>query len=184
MQQSAPPSTPFGGLRNSLSDTRITTEVKLNLLGASDVPWNNINVDTADGVVTLFGTVPSDPAKDAATAQAQRVPGVVRVKNELQVRKVAERPQQAVSDDDIVKQLDNRFRGQSQFKHVGYSVKDGAVRLTGTVESSWDRLQALRNARSIRGVQSVFDDIRLSELKPEQSLRWYEEKPQPSLRGY
>jgi osmotically-inducible protein OsmY len=168
--------TPMGGLRTSLSDTRITTEVKANLLSAKEVPWNNINVDTSDGVVTLFGTVPTDPQKEAASAQAQRVPGVVRVKNELQVKKAGERAQTAISDDDIIKQLDNRFRGQSQFKHVGYSVKDGAVRLTGTVESGWDRLQALRNARSIYGVHSVFDDIQLSALKPEQSIR-------ESLRG-
>jgi osmotically-inducible protein OsmY len=165
--------TPMGGLRNSFSDTIMTTEVKANLLAAKDVPWNNINVDTADGVVTLFGSVPTDAAKGAATDQAQRVPGVVRVKNELMVKKVNERPQTAVSDDDIIKELDNRFRGVSEFKHVGYSVKDGTVRLTGQVESGWDRLQALRYARSIHGVQQVNDDLALSEPKPEQPLRAY-----------
>jgi osmotically-inducible protein OsmY len=173
VQQSAPPSTPFGGLRNSLSDTRITTEVKLNLLGASDVPWNNINVDTMDGVVTMFGTVPTDAAKAAATQNAERVPGVAKVKNELQVKAVNTPPVPAVSDNDITKELDQRFKGQPQYKHVGYSVKDGAVRLTGTIDTGWDRLNAVRLVRQIRGVKIVHDDLMMSGQAAEQPLRQY-----------
>jgi osmotically-inducible protein OsmY len=158
---------PLGNLRTSLTDTRITTEVKLRLLASHEVPWNNIAVDTADGVVTLFGTVPSDPAKAAANEIASKVPGVMRVLNELEIHKTNEHPQPAISDEAIAHELDQRFRGVSQFKHVGYSVKDGAVRLTGTIDSGWDRLEAVRAARSVHGVTTVHDDLMMAGTKQE-----------------
>ncbi len=147
--------------RNSISDTRMTTEVKLNLLTAPAVPSRDINVDTYDGVVTLFGAVPTDAAKSAAERAARRVDGVLRVKNELEVRPGG-REETAASDSAIKKDLQTRFKGLSQFKDVSLEVAAGRVQLTGMVDSSWDRLQAVRIARLSRGVKSVEDQLKLN----------------------
>ena len=44
-----------------------------------------IAVDTNDGIVTLFGTVPSKHAKQAASEEVGKIGGVRSAKNDLQV---------------------------------------------------------------------------------------------------
>ena len=51
----------------------------------SDTPARDINVDTLGGVVTLFGTVPTEAARRAAEMEVKKVDGVKSVENELQV---------------------------------------------------------------------------------------------------
>ena len=76
--------------RESVSSTAasatLTTKVKTAL--ASDAgmrTMTGINVDSADGVVTLKGKVDSADAKKKAEQIAKKVDGVKRVKNELKV---------------------------------------------------------------------------------------------------
>ena len=71
--------------KKSGSDTRITGAVKLKLLTASQIPSTEISVDTMNGVVTLFGMVPTDQVKRTAEAEAGRVSGVKKVDNQLEV---------------------------------------------------------------------------------------------------
>ena len=52
-----------------------------------ETPGMDINVDTTDGIVTLFGTVPDQTAKTEATAEAEKVSGVKKVVNELEISK-------------------------------------------------------------------------------------------------
>jgi hyperosmotically inducible protein len=68
------------------SNASLTAKVKTAL--ASDVgmkTMTNIDVDSAEGVVTLKGKVDSADAKKKAEAIAKKVDGVKRVKNELKV---------------------------------------------------------------------------------------------------
>ena len=70
----------------SAAGAALTTKVKTAL--ASDVgmkTMTNIDVDSADGVVTLKGKVDSADAKKKAEEIAKKVDGVKRVKNELKV---------------------------------------------------------------------------------------------------
>jgi hyperosmotically inducible protein len=64
----------------------ITSATKMRLLADSRTPGLRINVDTTDGVVTLFGTVESEEAKGAADLEASRVNGVKHVVNRLEVK--------------------------------------------------------------------------------------------------
>ena len=73
------------GVTDSASDYRITAATKLRLIADSSTPALEINVDTRDGVVTLFGMVPNGTAKQSAETDARKVSGVKRVVNELQV---------------------------------------------------------------------------------------------------
>ncbi len=58
----------------------------MRLLADRHTPGSSINVDTTDGVVTLFGTVESEEAKRAAEAQARKVSGVKQVVNRLEIK--------------------------------------------------------------------------------------------------
>ena len=66
-------------------DAWITTDAKVRLIANSDTPARDINVDTLGGVVTLFGTVPTEAARRAAELEVKKVDGVKSVENELQV---------------------------------------------------------------------------------------------------
>jgi len=70
---------------DTVSDAWITSATKLRLLANSETPALDINVDTTDGRVTLFGMVPTAAAKSAAEAEAHKVKGVKGVTNDLQV---------------------------------------------------------------------------------------------------
>lgn len=79
-----------GAERNPARDTWMTTAVKAALRGKADLAAQNIGVDSENGVVTLFGVVPSDEARRTAEQTARAVGGVRSVRNELLVR--ADRP--------------------------------------------------------------------------------------------
>ena len=69
-------------MTDSASDLSITAATKMHLIADSSTPALDINVDTRNGVVTLFGIVPSKASKQAAEADARKVGGVTRVMNE------------------------------------------------------------------------------------------------------
>ena len=69
----------------TIDDTTITTRVKTSMLNDPAVGGLRIDVDTFKGVVTLSGSVKNDAEKQQAVALARRTPGVLEVKDALQV---------------------------------------------------------------------------------------------------
>jgi len=65
-------------------DVVLTGKVK-NALITSKVDARSLNVDTANGAVTLKGSVPTAAQKSLAEKVAKQVAGVKSVKNELAV---------------------------------------------------------------------------------------------------
>jgi len=142
----------------------ITSATKVRLMANYKTPANDINVDTQDGQVTLFGMVPTDAAKQAAEAEARKVSGVVAVRNELQV--VAKKAEETVQakDDDLKKAINDKIDSRADLKDddVDVEVSNGVVRLTGEVDSQSDRLSALTTARSVAGVRSTIDELKIN----------------------
>jgi hyperosmotically inducible periplasmic protein len=68
-----------------IDDATITAKVKTALIGEPDLEALKIDVDTADGVVTLSGTVDSRTKVTRAVQVAQAVQGVRSVDNRLTV---------------------------------------------------------------------------------------------------
>ncbi len=144
------------GARCGARDAWTTMSTKLKLIGDRLVPALQIHVDTRDGNVTLFGIVPSTAAKDAAEIDAKRVDGTRGVTNELQVVEAAGRALVDATDQIVARDV-KTVLAQSDFKHIGVSVKDGVARLTGKVPSGWERLEAATLARATTGVRAVDD---------------------------
>ncbi len=153
------------GVRDAASDMWITSATKMRLLADSQTPALDINVDTRTGVVTLFGIVPSQEAKVAAAADARTVSGIKRVVNELQVVASAKQASVQVRDEELEREVKKAFETPA-FKDITVEVKNGVVRLTGTVPTGARRLDAAMAARSIQGVRAVEDDLRLMAAKP------------------
>jgi osmotically-inducible protein OsmY len=67
-------------------DLTTTTDVKIALLNDARVGGLRLDVKTAQGVVTLSGTVPSDADAQQAMAVARKVRGVRGVTSELKIQ--------------------------------------------------------------------------------------------------
>ncbi len=152
--------------RSGIDDLRVTAATKLVLLSTPDVPSTAIDVDTWDSDVTLFGVVPTAQARTAALRAAQRVAGVHKVIDELEVVPMAQQKSVAAKDSEIDHALDRSLGERKSLRDVNHTTKNGMVRLTGTVPTGWDRLNAVRIARSTEGVHGVLQDLRLSARPP------------------
>lgn len=71
---------------DAMSDAAITTKVKTAIFAEPGLKAMQINVDTANGVVTLTGTVDAPQLIDQAKQVAQTVEGVKSVNNRLTVK--------------------------------------------------------------------------------------------------
>ncbi|MGB1539822.1 MAG: BON domain-containing protein [Rickettsiales bacterium] len=67
------------------SDAGITSSINAQYARADGVSVLDINVDTYNGVVTLYGNVPSQASADKAVAIAQSTKGVKKVFSRLKV---------------------------------------------------------------------------------------------------
>lgn len=149
----------------SIADAWITMETKFRLLANDQTPALEINVDTQDGTVTLFGVVPTADSKRLAEVETRKVGGVKDVRNELQVVAPAKKDAVDLKDDQIQAVLVKALEGRG-YKSVSVEVKNGVARLTGTVPSQVDRLSVAVVARSTGGVRSVTNEL---AVKPKAS---------------
>lgn len=155
------PATAGSGVFDTASDIWITSATKMRLLADSQTPALDINVDTRNGVVTLFGIVSSKEVKAAAEADARKVNGVKGVRNELQVVASAKQADVKVRDEEVEHAVKEALE-TPEFKDISVSVKNGVVQLKGNVPTGARRLEAAVLARSISGVRSVEDDLRVT----------------------
>lgn len=154
--------TEVGKLSDVMTDASITASIKMHLLEDADVPALTINVDTDDGVVTLFGQAYKEEQRKVAEAHARNVPGVVEVRNEIRIvdsdqsmEKVADRTlednvRMAVDKRELLRRCD-----------IAVSAKDGVVRLMGNVPNSELKLAAATTARTVPGVRSVRNELQV-----------------------
>ncbi len=101
---------------------------------------------------------PSSPAPSA-----MKVSGVKTVRNELQVVPDVAAKRVDARDDQLHAAVKKRIEGREALKddNINIEVKNGVVRLTGTVDGFGERMTALTVARSTDGVKSVIDDLQI-----------------------
>ena len=74
-------------LARDSDDMAITASVSAGLLKDPDLSALKIDVDTRNGVVSMYGPAPTAAARDRATTIARAVKGVASVNNELTVKR-------------------------------------------------------------------------------------------------
>ena len=162
-----------------LSDTAISDAVSDELLMDSAERQANVEVRTADGVVTLSGTVDNILAKDRARAIAETVRGVRAVVNEILVVPPVLRTDGAIRED-----VDRALLSDpaTESFEIAAAVKDNVVTLSGSVDSRQERSLADKVAKGVKGVVDVKNDILIDyrEKRPDseieadirEGLRW------------
>ena len=117
----------------------------------------NITVKNMSGEVALNGTVPSYPQYQEAAAAAQRVQGVTRVHNHLEVVL----PPESYRDDAILTTMANNALAAniSVPATVEATASNGNVMLSGTVRYGSERIAAELAVAGLTGVRNVGDEI-------------------------
>lgn len=163
----------------ALTDASITNAVNGELLIDDVAPFNSIDVQTTDGIVTLSGTVDNILAKERAAALARAVRGTRSVINQISVE-----PSESLSDADVAASVETALLKDpaTDAYEVSTSVSDGIVTLDGTVESWQERELAATVAKSVKGVRGLNNSIAVEyetdradleiQSEIEQALEW------------
>lgn len=142
-------------------DHLIQEDVSAELSWAPQVEDAHIGVSVLDGVVTLSGETISHAERVYATKAALRVKGVTVVADDLTIRDRVHAPH---TDTDIaaaVKQALDWAAGLPQGS-VKADVRDHDVTLIGTVPWNYQRSDAARLVRAVKGVQHVENRLALT----------------------
>lgn len=120
---------------------------------------NKVYVKVQDGIVRLEGTVTGHAAKEAAEKDSFLVTGVKKVENYLEVKLP---PDTKLPSDTVINQnIENNLNWNSQINAANVRIKttDGIVKLTGKVNTYWERKIAEEIARNTKGVILVENEL-------------------------
>ena len=143
-----------------IDDSTISSNVKMDMIGASDVKARRIDVDVLDGVVTLTGLVESETEIKRAEEIAQAAKGVKSVTNLLTVG--SRTMGQVIDDKLIVGKINTDLIAEPNMKSWSIDVDSnkGVVSLTGIVENNEMKNRALDIASRTEGVVQVIDNLK------------------------
>jgi len=172
--------TPIAGTKRlAMTDGAITMAVERKFRHDRALPFDRMDVRTADGIVMIRGTVGSLLAKERAALQAQTVRGVRSVVNGLVVA-----PAPGMTDAAIRQSVKNALLTDpaTDSYEVDVAVKEGEVTLTGTVDSWREYTLAATVAKGVHGVRDVTNEIGIARAmerpareiaaEVEQALHW------------
>src|SRR5262245_10093830 len=89
--ETAEPATPRAQQATPVSDSMIVTTIQSKYYGSPAVKGRNIDVEAANGVVTLTGKVDTESARREAVQLASTTAGVARVEDRLTLASDADR---------------------------------------------------------------------------------------------
>ena len=136
-------------------DVRLRDAVLQQLEWDPAVDASGIGVTARGGAAFLTGSINTYAGKLAAERAAKRVYGVRAVANDLEVKLAAGR-----TDADIAADAAAMLKLHNEVPDtVQAAVHHGHVTLTGTVDWHYQRVQAEKAVRFIRGVRHVVDRI-------------------------
>jgi osmotically-inducible protein OsmY len=148
-------------------DLRVRDDVVHQLEWDPAVDASAIGVSARDGAVTRTGPNKTNAGKLAAERAAKRVHGVRAVANDLDVKLAIGR-----TDSDIAADAATMLGMHSEVPDtVQAAVHHGHVTLTGSVDWHYQRLQAEKAVRYIRGVRHVIDHIAVVPRKSGKDMR-------------
>src|SRR5271157_5099637 len=139
------------------SDEELKSNVEQELRWEPSVHAEQVGVSVKNGVVELDGHVDSYYEKWAAERAAMRVSSVKAIASEIKV----ELPSSATrTDEDIARTAMNHLEWNYSVPNtVKVQVTDGLVTLQGTTEWRYQKDEAERSVRALKGVKGVFNDI-------------------------
>ncbi len=116
-----------------------------------------------NSAATLSGTVDSVAAKERATKEVLKVPGIVTVINDLQIASATG------GDDKLLARIRHEilmYPYYSIFDYIEASSEGGKIKLTGDVVWPWQKTDVGRIVAGITGVKEVENNIEVLPLSP------------------
>jgi hyperosmotically inducible protein len=155
--------TTVASVQRASVDAITTAKVKTGLALSERVAAFRVDVDTADGVVTLAGDVDGEETRELAESIARETSGVDQVRNRLRVdpgvRPDAEGQGLArrLDDLEVKAAVQEALLADPELREAGVtvSVDRGLVRLEGSVSGPEQRLRAEIAVRGIPRVRAV-----------------------------
>jgi hyperosmotically inducible protein len=144
-----------------VDDSVTTASVKAALIADPVTKAHQIDVETFKGTVQLNGFVDTSASKSRATEVAKGAKGVTAVRNNLTV-KTSERSGEAVVDDGVITtKVKSALAGDPRTKahQINVETREGAVQLSGFVDSSEAKSTAEELARAVDNVKSVDNEL-------------------------
>ena len=149
------------------TDIRIRDAVMRQLEWDPRVDAGAVGVAASGGTVTLTGYIDTYAGKLAAERAAKRVHGVRAVANDIDVRVKLER-----TDSDVAKDVAHALELHSLIPDsVQASVHSGRVTLTGTVHWLFQKRDAEKAIRHVRGVRGVMNHVTVEQRAAERDVR-------------
>ena len=151
------------GFAARLDDLWITALAKGRLLRNEEVDGLAVDVDARDGVVTLFGMVPTLSAQAAAELELMKVDGVRRIENLLEVVPEPEQDATRAHDRALERVLRERLDAQPETGQADLDVEicNSVARLRGSVASAAEHGAVVEIARDTDGVREVVDQLQI-----------------------
>ena len=142
------------------NDSTITTNVKSALVKDPNVNALSVDVDTLEGVVILTGVIETENSAKRAVEIAQKMPGVRKVKNNLQVGQKTWG--QTLDDKVIGSKIKAKLINEPGIRsfNIDVDVNNGIVTLTGLVEYRHQKNRAIEIARTTSGTLRVIDNLK------------------------
>lgn len=137
-----------------ISDKDLAKAIEDAWLADPATEASDLEVSVEDGVVTISGTADSFAEKSLASDVAKRVPGVIDIRNRIQIEYDTDRADAEIASE-VKARLENDVRVDDRLIQVG--VKNGIVSLSGTVGSLQEKNRAGIDAW-VAGVQAVNTD--------------------------
>jgi len=174
-----------------LTDGWITMKIHSQFVPEDALEDSDIDVDTANGVVTLTGTVPTEAGRTRAVAIAKATDGVKSVNDKLKVAPAGATPTgttadkpgttareagreaagaaktggRRVNDGWIKSKIYAQFLTEDALEgsDIDIAVRNGTVTLTGTVATEAGRSHAVAVAKATDGVKNVQDSLKVTK---------------------
>jgi osmotically-inducible protein OsmY len=148
-----------------MSDDELQVHVFEELLSDPKLTTASVAVSADDGVVTIRGTVPSLRQKIEAQRAAERIHGVKKVNNDLDVRLITgNRKEDAELRADVLQTL---MLDSLVPSTIDAHVSDGVVTLTGVADYQFQREEAERVVINMVGVVNLIDEIKIVHPTPD-----------------
>src|SRR5688572_11530319 len=145
-----------------VDDSVTTGRVKAALIADPTTKAHQIDVETFKGTVQLNGFVDSSASKQRASEVAKSTKGVTAVRNNLTVRNDSgPSGSERLDDAAITTKVKAALAGDPRTKahQVNVETREGAVQLSGFVDSSEAKSTAEELARSVDNVKSVDNEL-------------------------
>jgi hyperosmotically inducible protein len=144
-----------------VDDTVTTAAVKAALIADPVTKAHQIDVETFKGPVQLNGCVDTAASKERATTVARNAKGVTAVRNNLTVKTASREASDVVDDSAITAKVKSALAGDPRTKahQINVETREGAVQLSGFVDTSEAKSTAEEIARAVDNVRSVDNEL-------------------------